>query len=156
MKILKHITLSIFILIAASSCTKEYYEEYYNDVYEESWHVKEFEILSNHWKLVGEPDQIGSYYEYIFDKVPLEVSYYDGVVTAYIFFDYKSKNETQTPLPYTEYLIDATSGEEINYSVQYSYYVKANGTIAFTAHVSDYYTSLFNPGTQYFRLAIVW
>lgn len=150
MKMLKNIALFIITLVTLSACNE--------DIYEEQWFVDDFEIKGSHWQLVGDPDEIGSYYEYIFDRIPLNVSYYDGIVTAYIYFDYDSKYEVQTPLPYTEYHVatDPNTGQEIKYSIQYSYDVKADGTVAFKAHVSDYYTSLFNPGTQYFRVAIIW
>lgn len=151
MKALKNTLALLITLFAATSCEV-------NDVYEEEWYVEEFKIFNSDWQLVGTPDEIGSYYEYVFYQVPLEVSYHKGVVTAYLFFNYGTKDEVQVPLPYTEYMvdIDPNTNQEIHYSIQYSYDVKADGSIAFKAYVSDYYTKLFNPGTQHFRVAIIW
>lgn len=151
MKALKHITLLFMALVTITSCTTD------DDIYEETWFVKDFEIQSNHWRLVGDLNDIDSYYEYIFDKIPLNVSYYDGIVTAYMYFGFNTPGAVQTPLPYTEYKVAYDANDnEIYYSIQYSYDVKADGTIAFKAHISDYYTGDFNPGTQYFRVAIIW
>lgn len=154
MKTLRSISLLIIALLTISSCTTD---EYYNDVYEETWHVEDLTVLGSHWNLVGNPNDIGSYYEYVFDGVPLDVSYYQGVVTAYMYFGYKTPNEIQTPLPYTEYKHYINGdGEDAYYSIQYSYDVKANGTISFKIYVSDYFTGDFTPSTQDFRIAIVW
>lgn len=150
MKGLKFIAVAIVLLTAFTACNDD-------NVYEEKWYVQDFEVVSSDWRLVGQPGEVGSYYEYVFDKVPLEVSYYQGIVTAYMYFNYKGNNEVQTPLPYTEYYVETnTANEEVNYSIQYSYDVMADGRIAFRAIVSDYYTQYFNPGTQYFRVAIIW
>lgn len=150
MKALKHIALLFIALITVSSCDND-------DIYEETWFVKDFEVKSNHWELIGRPDQEGSYYQYVFNGIPGGVPYYDGITTAYLYFGFGTSSEVQTPLPYTEYLIgDDGNGNEVFYSIQYSYDVKADGTIAFKAHVSDYYTASINPGTQVFRVAIVW
>lgn len=152
MKALKHIALLFITLATLSACEDN------NDIYEENWYHDDFEIRSNEWQLVGNPNEIYSYYECIYDGIPLRDSYYNGVVTAYMYFDFGTKYEVQTPLPYTEYIVekDKNTGEEIRYSIQYSYDVKPDGTIAFKAYVSDYYTGLFNPGTQHFRVAIIW
>ena len=151
MKALKHIALLFIALITISSCDNN------DDIYEETWFVKDFEVKSNHWELIGNPDAEGSYYQYVFNGIPAGVPYYDGITTAYLYFGYKTTSEVQTPLPFTEYLIgEDLNGNEVFYSVQYSYDVKADGTIAFKAHVSDYYTASINPGTQVFRVAIIW
>lgn len=152
MKTLKHIALLLLTLVTLSSC-----EENDDNLYQENWFAKDFEIRSSDWKLVGEPNDIYSYYECVVSGIPLNTSYYDGIVTAYMYFDYDSKYEVQAPLPYTEYIVETNAGgEEVNYSIQYSYDVKSDNTIAFKAYVSDYYTGYFHPGTQYFRVAIIW
>ena len=147
MKTLKHIAL-LFITLATLTACEDYYEEtLYSD---------DFEVRSNHWQLIGDPNEVGSYYEYVHTGVPLNTSYYEGVVTAYLYLDYGTKYEVQTPLPYTEYIVEKINGKEFHYSIHYTYDVKADNTIAFKAYVSDYYTGDFNPGTQYFRVAIIW
>lgn len=152
MKALRNISLLIIALITISSCTEEKY--YPSDVYQESWYVDEFQVMNNHWRLVGNPGEINSYYQYEYSGLPLSESYYKGVVTAYLYFGYETSNEAQTPLPYTEYKYDADADEY--YSIQYTYDVKPNGQIIFYAYVSDFYTNLFEPGTQTFRVAIVY
>lgn len=148
MKTLRHIAL-LFITLATLTACEE-------NTYEETLYTRDFEVKSNHWQLIGEPNDVYSYYEYVYSGVPLDISYYKGIVTAYLYFDYGSKYEVQTPLPYTEYIVEEINGKEVHYSIQYTYDVKADNTIAFKAYVSDYYTNDFNPGTQTFRVAIIW
>lgn len=151
MKTLRHLTLLFIALITLSACEED-------NTYEERWYVDNFEVKSSDWTLIGDPNDVYSYYECVYTGIPLNVSYYKGIVTAYMYFDFDTKYEVQTPLPYTEYIIetDKKTGEEIRYEVQYSYDVKDDNSIAFKAYVSDYYTGYFNPGTQYFRVAIIW
>jgi hypothetical protein len=47
-------------------------------------------------------------------------------------------------------------GGEKYYSIQYSYDIAKDGTIALKVHVSDYMTSLFRPDTERFRVAIIY
>ncbi|NDV63797.1 hypothetical protein [Bacteroides sp. 224] len=156
MKAFKILSIALLSLMTLNSCSDDVYYES-EPVYQETWYVEDFRITPNMWKLVGEPGEIGSYYRCVIGGLPLKDSYYDGVVTAYIYFDYDTPDEVQTPLPFTEYFIGRNSkNEEVPYSIQYSYDVAANGTIAFKAYVSDYYTDLFRPGTEDFRVAIVW
>jgi len=148
MKALKFTAIAVLAIMMFSSCTEEKY--YPADVYEETWYYDNFEILGRDWKLVGEAGTRGSYFEYIFDKVPLEVSYEIGIVTAYMYFDYKTAFEVQTPLPCKE-LYSAP-----NYDIIYTYDVKDDGTIAFKAYISNDRTDVYKPGTKYFRVAIIW
>lgn len=150
MKVLKSIGIILLALITFNSCEEDV------DNYHEQWYVDEFKIEPNQWKLVGEPDEIGSYYECVFSGLPLHDSYYDGIVTAYMYSDYGTKHEVQAPLPYTIFYIDNVGGYEEKVSLQFSYEVRADGKIAFKAHVNDYFTSLFRPETIYFKVAIIW
>ncbi len=148
MKALKPISLLFITLIALSSCYRDN---------EDVWFVDEFQVESRHWQLVGGVDQEDSYYEYIFDRIPDGEPYYEGIVTAYMYLDYNTDYEVQTPLPYTEYRLGTDGhGNDVYYSIHFTYDVKADGTIAFKAYVSDHYTGSFNPGTQTFRVAILW
>lgn len=153
MKAMKFFAASLFFLTALTACTVE---EYYTDDKEE-WYLEDFTIKSYDWTLVNGKNQIGSYFEYVFDKIPLDDSYYDGIVTAYTYKKYGTRDEEQVPLPYTEYHVDTNEwGDDIYYSVQYSYDVRKDGTISFKIYISDYFTGDFYPDTRPFRVAIVW
>ena len=140
MKKLKFIAIAIISLVAFSSCTEENPEE---------WYVENFEILSENWELIGRPDEVGSYYQYIFDKIPLNVSFHDGIITAYLYLD----NGVQTPLPYIESALNSVN--EL-YTLRFSYDIATDNTIAFKVHVNDDWTGRIRPGTERFRLAMIW
>ncbi len=107
------------------------------------------------WKLVGGPDQIGSYYQYIFDEPFLTSYVYDyGTFIGYMF-DNIDGSEVQTGLPYTIYDIEETSGGERPFSVQYMCDATP-GTIAFKVVFSDFYTEQYAPPTCNFRLMYIW
>jgi hypothetical protein len=142
MKTIKLIALAIFSLAVFNSCTDT-----------EEWYTENLEVLAKDWKLNGEIDEIGSYYEYIFDGFP----YANGIVTVYMYRNFDTPSEIQVPLPYTEYGVDILAdGKENPYSIQYSYDIAIDGTIALKVYVSDYMTSLFRPDTEVFRVAIIY
>jgi len=147
MKTFKFIAISFIAIAFFYSCT---INEHPSDVYEESWYVEEFTVKN--WKLVGAPDAPGSYFEYVYANIPLDPAYFDGIITAYIYENYDTPAERQLPLPHTYYELD----NNVPYSVQYTYELRPNNTIAFKVYVSDYYTAGFNPGIITFRLTIIW
>ncbi|MDR1582421.1 MAG: hypothetical protein LBS55_04045 [Prevotellaceae bacterium] len=119
----------------------------------EKWHAEDLKVLAKDWILVGPEDEIGSYYEYIFDNFP----YVDGIINVYMYENFGTEWEKQFPLPYTHYGVDILgNNNERPYSIQYSYDIAVDGTIALKVHISDYYTSLFKPGTTYFRVAVIY
>jgi hypothetical protein len=142
MKTIKFIAVAILSLAILNSCTEK-----------SNWYTDNLEIKSEDWKLIGHENEIGSYYEYVFYDFP----YVDGIVSVYMYQDFGSRHETQIPLPYTFYWIDILdNGEEDKYSIQYSYDIAMDGSIAFKVYVNDYITSSFRPATELFRVAIVW
>ncbi|MDR1129822.1 MAG: hypothetical protein LBK96_02450 [Prevotellaceae bacterium] len=152
MKTIKFIAVAILSLAVFNSCTENTNLPPENfDV--PNWHTENLEVKARDWKLVGGLDEIDSYYEYIFDNFP----YVDGIVSVYMYQDFGKNTELQLPLPYTYYGVEILeNGEEKYYSIQYSYDIARDGTIALKVHVSDYLTSLFRPDTEHFRVAIVW
>lgn len=151
MKTFKFLSLA-FLIAFLSSCE----DNSNDDFYEEAWYIKDVTVSSNDWVLVGNPGQVGSYYEYIVYDVPLKESYYSGIVAGYMYMDFDTNNEIQMPLPYTEYFVDNSSGYSENCAIQYSYDMMANGTVAFKAQPSNHNTQSFRPGKQHFRIAIIW
>jgi hypothetical protein len=143
MKTIKLIALAVFSLAVFNSCT----------VKPEEWYTENLKVLARDWELKGGLNEIGSYYECVFDGFP----YVDGIVTVYMYQDFGTSTEIQVPLPYTEYGIDLfDDGSELHYSIQYSYDIAIDGSIALKVYVSDYMTSLFRPGTENFRVAIIY
>jgi hypothetical protein len=153
MKTIKLIALAIFSLAVFNSCTVEN-PDVIPEENPEQWHTENLKVLAKDWNLEGgQLDDIGSYYEYIFDGFP----YVDGIITVYMYRNFGTPSEIQVPLPYTEYGIDLfDDGSELHYSIQYSYDIARDGTIALKVYVSDYMTSLFRPGTENFRVAIIY
>jgi hypothetical protein len=142
MKKIKLIALVICSFAILNSCTDA-----------PIWYTENLEVKARDWQLIGSKDEIGSYYEYIFDGFP----YADGIINVYMYQNFGTKSEMQTPLPYIHYGVDILEdGSEVHYSIQYSYDIARDGTIALKAHVSDYLTSLFRPDTEYFRVAIIY
>jgi hypothetical protein len=144
MKTVKLIAFAIFLFAISNSCIEENPEK---------WHAEILEVKARDWELVGNSDEIGSYYQYVFDKIP----YVDGIINVYLYQNFGTPAEIQVPLPYTYYGVDVLdNGEEKYYSIQYSYDTAIDGTIALKIHVSDYMTSLFKRDTEYFRIAIIY
>jgi hypothetical protein len=155
MKTIKFIAVAVLSLVILSSCTEGSNRDYDQniDTGQPNWYTENLEVKTSDWRRVGHEDEIGSYYEYVFSGFPYE----DGIISVYMYQNFGTPSEIQIPLPYTYYGVDILgNGEEVSYSIQYSYDIATDGTIAFKVHVSDYYTSLFHPGTELFRVAIIW
>ncbi len=107
------------------------------------------------WELVGDPDQIGSYYQHVFDEPFLTPDIYEyGTFIGYMF-DKINGSEVQTGLPYTIYDIEVTNEGERPFSVQYMC-AATPGTIAFKVVFSDFYTEQYAPSTCNFRVMYMW
>ncbi|MDR2652333.1 MAG: hypothetical protein LBC68_08495 [Prevotellaceae bacterium] len=145
MKTIKLIAFALFSFAVLNSCTV-------NDNNSERWYNEVIEV--GEWTLVGDPNEIGSYYESIWDGFP----YIDGVINVYMYQDYGTNKEIQIPLPYTFYGIDVDpiTKEEYHYSIQYSYDIAIDGSIAFKIHVSDYITNTIPILREFFRVVIVY
>ncbi|MDR2383981.1 MAG: hypothetical protein LBD76_08895 [Prevotellaceae bacterium] len=154
MKTVKLIALAIFSLAVLNSCTEENQgDPYYDYENPEKWYTENLTVKAVDWKLVGRVDEIDSYYEYIFDGFP----YTDGIINVYMYQNYGTNSEIQVPLPYTQYKVEILDdNSEIYYSVQYSYDIAKDGTIALKIYISDYYTGAFATSTEYFRVAIIY
>ena len=162
MKTLKLIAPLVCILMLVSSCTKE---EYYEDNgYKGNWFATEVTVPYDKWELVGKPDEIGSFYIYEVYIKELDTKYYndaapyyDGVISVAMYQNYKQSNEIQFPLPHIIYGVGYDpKGDEVYYSVQYSYDLQANGKIAFKIYVSDYLTNGFSLETKTFKISASW
>jgi hypothetical protein len=152
MNTIKLIALAIFSFAILNSCSDGGST---GPVYDnpERWYTETLEVQARDWVRVGPEDEIGSYYQYIFDGFP----YVDGIINVYMYQNFGTNSETQLPLPYTHYGVDILDDKsEVHYSIQYSYDIAKDGTIALKVHVSDYLTSLFRPGTEHFRVAIIY
>jgi hypothetical protein len=141
----------IFALLAVGTLVS--CEQNYRNSEESNWYVEEFDIRARDWRLVGDPDAIGSYYEYTFslDNFTMYNAYDKGVMTAYLY-----RGDRQLALPYTFYMVDSDDyGNDIYYSVYYACEF-SDDAVTFKIYVSDYYTSLLNLNDEHFRIALVW
>jgi hypothetical protein len=143
MKTIKFFAIVIIALLTLNSCvTEKYYPE-------NNWYVENFEVRARDWTPVGAVGSPGFHYEFVFDQVPLEVAYYDGIVTAYLYQTVDGA-EVQTPLPFTYYEQESN----VEYSIFYTYDVARDGSIAFKMYPSDFLEIVLLD--ESFRVAIIW
>jgi len=121
------------------------------------WKVKDFTIARNSWELIGDGDEIGSYFYYVADVHELTNDIFEnGAIICYYRYRDDFGENVQTPLPYTYYDIIVNGKDEFPYSVQYSYDVTP-GSIAFKVVFSDFYTADNKPpATCNFRLHLIY
>ena len=142
---------AVLALVAASGCNSAEVVE------PNSWYSENFEVLATSWRRVGDPNAEGSFFKFTFDKVPLGVSYYNGIVSVYNYVtDVETGQEKQMQLPSVDYCLEPGSNPPYYYSVKYDYAICNDGTIDFLIHVSDYFTEAFPLQTLKFRVAIIW
>jgi hypothetical protein len=153
MKKIRLIVIAIVSFAILHSCTDGRTDPYYDAPNQERWYTETLKVRAGDWILRGNINEIGSYYEHIFDNFP----YVDGIINVYLYQNYGSTSEVQMPLPCTFYEMDYDSnGNKIPYSIQYSYDIAKDGTIALKIHVSDYLTGLLDLYDEYFRVAIIY
>ena len=114
-----------------------------------------YTVKEQDWILVGNPDEIGSYYEYIFDEPYITSDLFEfGLFIGYKFY-HIGDLKVQTELPFTVYDIEETPNGEHHFSTQFMYDVNP-GQIAFKVIYSDFYTAPFPPKTHHFRVMYIW
>ncbi len=140
----------LFLLLTVCSlvaCDKNYYETGYSQS-----QIVTFTIYAEDWQLVGDPNEINSYYTYIFNTREITSDiYYNGSVTGYLVQDEGTNNEVQTPLPYVLHL-----GDDVNpfWTETYTFDFMP-GSIAFYVRYSDFATQVVPP-TCTFRMVLRW
>ena len=119
-------------------------------------------VTGGDWELVNAPNQIGSYYRYVFDVPEItEEIYENGLIIAYYRYKDDHGDNVQSVLPYTYYDIDVDVDDdgkinEYPYCVQYSYDVMP-GSIAFKLVFSDFLTDGNGPPSLCsFRLQLLY
>jgi hypothetical protein len=125
----------------------------------EQWYTEVLEVKAEDWNFVGPEnetdyyDGLDYYFEYIFDDFP----YVNGIINIYLYQNFGTAAEVQVPLPYTrDELKISPNGLRKHFSIQYSYDIAVDGTIALKIHLSDYNTQWFSPRTERFRVAIIY
>lgn len=95
-------SLLLLVTLFYSCTTEEYYTEDDNG-YHESWYTENVTISKNEWKLKGDVDGIGSYYECVVYFKDLDSQYFreddvypyrDGILNVYRYLNYKTGYET--------------------------------------------------------------
>ena len=105
----------------------------------------------NDWRLVGVADEIGSYYQAVYNNVVPHDVFERGIIVVYLALPKDGNVEVFTPLPHTVYGITRDQhGNEFQYSILYTYDVGDDGSIAFKMYVSDYFTSTIGLSSQTF------
>jgi len=153
---MKKILLVLLVVMMGSyGCTKEVCKCNFEET---QWKIVDYTITINMWTLVGEPDEIGSYYYYLDENVP-ELSqrvYDDGIIMCYYIYVDEFGDEVQTPLPFSAYDIVVDEDWEFPWSVHFSYDVTP-GSIAFKIVFSDFYTGDWQPPARCkFRLVMIY
>lgn len=98
---MKKLLLLLVAVITLTSC-----EEWWEEDEGMNWHVEIVEVRPSEWKRVDEGGDV--YYECIknfkdftgLSRETMNFIYDEGTVQVYMFRDFDTDNETQTPLPY--------------------------------------------------------
>jgi len=119
------------------------------------WEQAFYTVKSNDWVLVGRPDGLNSYYQYVFDEPLLSnFIYSNGVVLGYLVVNPGTQDELLRPLP-----DDIPLGEEIQQGealwTQYITFDYQAGSVAFYVSYSDFATSV-RPPEMKFKLVMMW
>ena len=121
------------------------------------WKIIDFTIVQKDWELIRNPDEIGSYYYYVYDVSEITKAIYEnGLIVCYFRYMDDFGVNVQSILPHTYYdILVSDKGIGFPYSVQYSYDVTP-GSIAFKVVFSDFLTAEnFPPKTCNFRLHLM-
>ena len=146
---MKNYLFLLFIPFIFFSCE----EDNERVVSDTNWAVREYVIKEKDWSLVGNVNQIGSYYMCEFNESYLtDFVCYSGIVCGYMYVDVGSNVLAQSSLPYIIYDMD-DEGNQI-WSTKFLYDFMP-GSIAFYCHFNDFVTQ-FNPGNCKFRVTMLW
>ena len=123
-----------------------------------NWKVMDFTIKSNQWELVGDKDELGSYYMYLFEgnNAPEELRYVVdnmGEVSGCLVGSLDGE-EIFYPLPHENFFGSSDGEYESLWSETYKFdYPRSS--IAFYVYYSDFYTAT-PPATCTFRMNFKW
>ena len=123
-----------------------------------NWKVMDFTIKSNQWELVGDKDELGSYYMYLFEgnNAPEELRYVVdnmGEVSGCLVGSLDGE-EIFYPLPHENFFGSSDGEYESLWSETYKFdYTRSS--IAFYVYYSDFYTAT-PPTTCTFRMNFKW
>ncbi len=123
-----------------------------------NWKVMDFTIKSNQWELVGDKDELGSYYMYLFEgnNAPEELRYVVdnmGEVSGCLVGSLDGE-EIFYPLPHENFFGSSDGEYESLWSETYKFdYTRSS--IAFYVYYSDFYTAT-PPATCTFRMNFKW
>ena len=123
-----------------------------------NWKVMDFTIKSNQWELVGDKDELGSYYMYLFEgnTAPDELRYVVdnmGEVSGCLVGSLDGE-EIFYPLPHENFFGSSDGEYESLWSETYKFdYTRSS--IAFYVYYSDFYTAT-PPATCTFRMNFKW
>jgi hypothetical protein len=115
------------------------------------WHDAYYTVRTDDWKLVGRPDEIGSFYQYSFIEPALtEFIYEKGVVMGYVVANPGIRDEVLRPLPDTWPI-----GEGYDAWLESITFDYRPGLVTFYVGYSDFATSV-RPPDMTFKLMMIW
>ena len=115
-----------------------------------AWEIINYTVRANDWKLVGNPNQLGSYYMFEFPESKITTFVCEkGNVFGYRWLD----NNTQTPLGQVSVMGESgTGGQEFLFTEVYSFSFRP-GFVTFYVDYSDFATEI-RPTTCNFRIVL--
>lgn len=120
------------------------------------WGVEYVEIGSNQWKTSydsnGEPYYSCDYKIKDTDFNTYLDTYDGGLVTAYMYLDYNTDMEAQTPLPA---IVPLRESDNYQWREYYSYEYTPDGFVIFTVKYSDFVIDQ-KPPTSNFRIVLTY
>ncbi len=119
------------------------------------WKIIEYTVKENDWGLVGDPNELGSYFIHEFDVPELTNDIAkEGAVIVYYF---NENFNTWSPLPYSvpRYGYD-NQGNLVLYTESFSFDF-GSGSMAFYIDVSDFSTDVSWPeGNMLFKIVLIY
>ncbi len=116
-----------------------------------NWDITSFTINENEWELIGEPNELNSFY--MVDKPLKELTewiYKNGTVVAYI----ETEKGVKNGLPYVLHLGEKDNFGESYWTETYNFDFYPGG-VGFYVSYSDFKTSMY-PRTETFHVVIMW
>ncbi|MDR1500800.1 MAG: hypothetical protein LBI58_07465 [Tannerellaceae bacterium] len=118
---------------------------------ETQWEYIYYTVRQQDWRLSGEPNKPGSYYQFSFDEPAItDFVYTEGVIMGYLVDNPQSRDELLRPLPDTWPM-----AEDINTWTESVTFAYTPGRVTFYVGYSDFATGIV-PSTMTFKLMMIW
>lgn len=120
------------------------------------WGVEYVEIAPDQWQISEDPNgELYYSYDYKIKDTDFNTyldTYEDGLVTAYMFLDFDTDKEAQTPLPA---IVPLRESDNYQWREYYTYEYTPDGFVIFTVKYSDFVMDT-RPSRSNFRIVLTY